>query len=49
MFKRGLLVVMGALCLFAVTGCGNNSASLSCEKVTTDEEGYKTTDTINVT
>lgn len=49
MFKRGLLVVMGVLCLFAVTGCGNNSGSLSCEKVTTDEEGYKTTDTINVT
>lgn len=49
MYKKTLFVLVGVLCLFAFTGCGSNSGSLSCEKVTTDEDGYKVTDTINVT
>ena len=49
MYKKTLFVLVGVLCLFAFTGCGSSSGSLSCEKVTTDEDGYRVTDTINVT
>lgn len=50
MFKRILFIAMGALCLFTVTGCGNNSdtGKLSCTKTSTDEDGYEVTDTMNV-
>lgn len=49
MYKKGLFGFLVAFCLFAFTGCGTGPKTLSCEKVTTDENGYKTTDTINVT
>ena len=32
MYKKTLFVLVGVLCLFAFTGCGSSSGSLSCEK-----------------
>ena len=43
------IMAISSLFMF-VTGCGSNSTeTLTCTKTSTDEDGYKTTDTLEVT
>lgn len=48
MKKIYYLGILGIL-LFTVTGCGSTTKTMTCTKTSTDEDGYKTTDTLEVT
>ena len=57
--KKKLLIITMVLSLFLITGCGSKSSSgggilnskktMTCTKETVDEDGYKTTETMEVT
>ena len=48
--RKSLIVLLAIFSLTLITGCGkSNSGTLKCTKTETDEDGYKITDTMEIT